>query len=72
MNNALTIAQVVSAVLLMATILMQSSGAGLGGAFGGNAEVYSTKRGAEKIVFNASIVFAILFMGLGIARLVLA
>ena len=51
---------------------MQSSGAGLGGAFGGNAEVYSTKRGAEKTVYYASIVFSILFLGLGIARLMLA
>lgn len=72
MNNILTIAQVVTAILLMASILMQSSGAGLGGAFGGNAQVYSTKRGAEKVVFYASIVFSILFLGLGVARLVLA
>lgn len=43
---------------------MQQSGAGLGGAFGGGGDdggVAYAKRGAEKILFHATIVLGILF-----------
>lgn len=46
---------------LIALILLQSSEGGLGSAFGGG-DTYRTKRGAEKIIFLATIVFAILFL----------
>ncbi len=50
--------------LLVTAILMQRSEAGLGGAFGGSdvpSSSFHTKRGAEKVLFNATIVLAILF-----------
>ena len=50
-------------------ILMQSSGSGLGSAFGGGGDVYLTKRGAEKTIFVATIVMAALFILLGAVRL---
>ncbi len=56
------IAQVIVAVLLMAAILMQNRGTGLGGAFGGTGGVYLTKRGLEKKLFIATIVLAIIFI----------
>lgn len=63
----------VIAVLLSGAILMQQKGTGIGGAFGGGgAEVYSAKRGAEKVLFNITIVLAVLFLGLGVVRLVIA
>jgi preprotein translocase subunit SecG len=71
MSNILTIAQIITAILLMATILLQSAGAGLGAAFGGSGDVYATKRGAEKTIFRATIIFAFLFLALGSARLFL-
>lgn len=46
---------------LIALILLQSSEGGLGSAFGGG-DTYRTKRGAERVVFMATIVFAILFL----------
>lgn len=46
---------------LMCLILLQSSKGGLGGGMGGG-ELYRTKRGAEKIVFTATIVTAVLFL----------
>ena len=69
MSNILTIAQIASAVLMVVGIMLQSSGSGLGSAFGGSGDVYMTKRGAEKTIFNATIVFAFLFVALGAARL---
>ena len=37
----------------------------------GSAEVYSSKRGAEKVLFRVTIVLAVIFLGLGITRLIL-
>ena len=56
------IAQIVVAVLLMAAILMQNRGAGLGGIFGGGGGVYLTKRGLEKKLYIATIVLAVVFI----------
>jgi len=71
MINILNIAQLVIAVLMVIGILLQQSGAGLGSAFGGGDSVYLTKRGAEKSIFIATIVLAILFLAIGVARLVI-
>ncbi len=46
---------------LIALILLQSSQGGLGSAFGGG-DTYRTKRGAERMVFIATILFATLFL----------
>lgn len=71
MKNALTIAQIVVSVLLVTAILLQSRGTGLGAAFGGDGNVYRTKRGVEKILFRATIVLAVLFVGISIAAIVI-
>lgn len=55
--------QIVLSVLLVAGILLQQSAAGMGGAFGDNfSSGFHTRRGAEKTIFNASIIIAILFV----------
>ncbi len=71
MQNILTYVQVGSAVLLVISILLQQRGSGLGSGIGGSGMEYSTKRGVEKGVFYVTIVMAILFIGVSIARLVL-
>jgi len=63
----LQIAQVITAILLMLAILLQNRGAGLSGVFGGSGEVYRSKRGAEKILFTATIVLSVLFFALALA-----
>lgn len=71
-STILTIAQIGSAALLMVTILLQQRGeGGLGAGIGGSSMEYSTKRGVEKTVFTATIILAIVFVGVSIARLVL-
>lgn len=57
----LLIVQILVSVSLMVLILLQSSKGGFGGGFGGG-ELYRTKRGAEKIVFTATIVTACIFL----------
>lgn len=60
------VVQVVSAILLIITILMQRSEAGVGGAFGGGdvSETGNVKRrGSEKAMFIITIIIAIIFVG---------
>ena len=76
MENILNIIQIVIAVLLVVTILLQQKGSGLSGAFGGGDSgagggVYFKKRGVEKIIFTASIVLAVLFIVGAIIRMII-
>lgn len=62
LQGLLPLAQIVIAVLLMAAILLQQTGASLGGAFGADnfSSGFHTRRGFEKTLFNATIVLGIL------------
>lgn len=61
LSNAIPFIQIALSVILVGLILLQAKGAGLSTVFGGEGNVYSTRRGAERIVFYATIVVAILF-----------
>jgi len=57
--------QIALSILLVAVILMQKSTADSGGAFGGSGNWnagYHTRRGFEKVLFDATIVLAALFV----------
>ena len=56
--------QVVLSIFLIAAILLQTRGSSVGGAFGGSDEgsTFYTRRGAEKTVFQFTIVLSILFV----------
>lgn len=70
MINLITIVQIVVSVLLIGAILLQQKGSGLGSAFGGEGgNLYSTKRGVEKILFYATIVLAVVFFAIAIIRI---
>lgn len=64
------IAQIILATLLVIAILLQQKGSGLGGVFGGSSNVYSTKRGVDKILFYGTIVISAIFFILSFVRLV--
>lgn len=70
MSKTLGIVQIIVSILLVVLILLQPRGVGLGSTFGGEGNVYFTKRGAEKIVFYLTIAMAILFLGLAAAALI--
>lgn len=55
------LAQFTIAILLILVILLQNRGAGLSGVFGGAGNVYLTKRGLEKKLFNLTIVLLVMF-----------
>lgn len=68
----LPVIQMVLAVLLVVAILLQQRGSGLGAAFGGDSNVFRTKRGVEKILFYATIGIAVLFFANAILTVLLA
>ncbi|OGN08626.1 MAG: preprotein translocase subunit SecG [Candidatus Yanofskybacteria bacterium RIFCSPHIGHO2_02_FULL_41_11] len=69
MDTLLTYSQIILALLLTITVLVQQKGSGLSSAFGGSGIEYSTKRGAEKFFFYATIVLAILFLVVSVLRI---
>ncbi len=61
---------IIIAVFLTGSILLQSSAAGLGSAFGGGgADGFYVRRGSEKRLFQASVVLSILFFAVALAHL---
>ena len=57
-------AELVLSILLILGIVLQQRGSSLGGAFGGDnfASTFYKRRGAEKFLFNATVVVAVLFV----------
>ncbi len=62
MKNLLMITQAIISVLLTVIVLVQSKDEGLSATFQANQSFRSTRRGAEKVVFTATIVLAALFI----------
>jgi protein translocase SecG subunit len=64
LKTVLPYAEIILSLLLIAGVVLQQRGAGLGGAFGGDnfASTFYKRRGAEDFLFRASIVVAILFV----------
>ncbi len=60
---AIRIVQIILCVAVIIFILLQARGAGLGSAFGGSSagSVFKTRRGVERLIFNTTIVFVVLF-----------
>ncbi|MCF7836675.1 preprotein translocase subunit SecG [Candidatus Gracilibacteria bacterium] len=67
MQNIVFYTQIGSSLLLALSILLQAKSAGLSATFGGGGNSYSSKRGVDKLLANATILFAILFFGSAIA-----
>ena len=65
-------AQIILSIILVASIILQQTGAGVGGAMGGSDDsIHYTRRGAEKALFYVSIITAILFACSAIATVIL-
>jgi preprotein translocase subunit SecG len=61
-NMILQILTIASAVLMIVSILLQQRGATLGAGFGSSGELYTTRRGVDKNLFEVTIVFAVIFV----------
>lgn len=54
------------AILLALGILVQHRASGLTATFGGSGAVFVQRRGAEKVIYKATIWLSVLFFGLSI------
>ncbi len=52
----------ISAALTVLLILLQQRGASLGAGFGSSGELYTTRRGLERSLFNATVVCVLVFV----------
>ena len=72
MKTYLYLAQIVMAIALGALVLLQAKDAGLSSMFGGSdMGVYKTRRGAEKTMFDATIVLSTLFLLLALVTVII-
>lgn len=73
MKTYLEIALILVSVFLIASVILQSKGAGLGGLTGADSGgVFTARRGIEKVLFRLTILFSVLFFVLAIATLLIS
>lgn len=61
-NAFLQFVTISSSVLLIIAILLQQRGASLGAGFGSSGELYTTRRGLDKNLFEVSVVLTVIFV----------
>lgn len=71
-DTLISVIQILLSVLLVITVLIQQKGGGVSGIFGASTNVYSTKRGVDKILHYTTIVLAILFFGMAFTVLAIS
>jgi preprotein translocase subunit SecG len=70
-STYLNIGLIITSVALIASVILQSKGAGLGGLTGADTGgVFSARRGIEKTLFRITIGLSFLFFGLAIATVI--
>ena len=61
-GSVLDTVTLISAGLSILLILLQQRGASLGAGFGASGELYTTRRGLEKSIFNATVIVVLIFI----------
>ena len=68
MKVYLDVALIITSIALIASVILQSKGAGLGGLTGGDmGGIFTARRGVEKILFRVTIVLSVVFFVLALA-----
>jgi len=65
----LSAAQIIIAVVLIAVLMLQVRGGGLGGIFGQADTTFRTRRGIEKTLFQLTIGLVVVFVALAILNI---
>jgi len=61
MKTFLIVANIVVSIAIVALILLQGKGAGLGSAWGGGGEFFQTRRGIEKVTLRLTAFLIVVF-----------
>jgi len=64
----LLIINIILSIAIVALIVLQGKGAGLGSAWGGGGEMYQSRRGVEKFTMNLTYILIFLFFLLSITN----
>lgn len=59
---AINVVQIIISLTLIAILLLQMKGEGLGSVFGGDSSVYHQRRGLEATLFNLTIALSVIFL----------
>ena len=73
-QDALQFIQILTSIALIAVIILQAQGQGLGGLFGGSDSmggITKTRRGLQKTLFQITVGLSIAFLGNAILRLLI-
>lgn len=71
MELYLDIAMIITSIALIASVILQSKGAGLGGLTGADTGgIFTARRGIEKILFRVTIGLSVLFFILAVATVI--
>ncbi len=62
LNIILQTVTVASSILMIVSILLQQRGASLGAGFGSSGELYTTRRGLDKNLFEVTVVLSVIFI----------
>lgn len=66
------VVQLVSSIILTVLILIQSKGKGLASGIGDSIGMYRSRRGLEKVIFIATIIFTVLVVANSLLILILS
>ncbi|MBI5122938.1 preprotein translocase subunit SecG [Candidatus Roizmanbacteria bacterium] len=69
MQNIIAVAQIIVAVFLVGSILLQAPEGGLSPVFGGGGEMYRSKRNVEKFLITSTIVLSVILAILSVLLL---
>ena len=73
MKIYLDVALIITSIALIASVILQSKGAGLGGLTGGDmGGIFTARRGVEKILFRVTIILSVLFFTLALAATIVS
>ena len=62
LGSILQFVTIITGILMIICILLQQRGASLGAGFGSSGELYTTRRGLDKNLFEATIILAVVFV----------
>jgi preprotein translocase subunit SecG len=71
-SQILQVVTLVSGIVVVLFILLQARGASLGAGFGSSGELFTTRRGIDKSLHEATIVMAIVFVLSILVNLIIA
>ncbi len=72
-TQIINVSLILTSIALVASIILQSKGAGLGGLTGSDTGgIFTARRGIEKVLFWVTVIFSLLFFVLAITSAILA